>query len=216
MRVGRLRRAGWLLCLRRADDGEPAEYLCLARRVESRRGGSAYQYQSHQSSPRPIVSTFPARASVILGAECAEGFLYASDQLEPDERLVTGGMVQGTEPFDKMLSFSPPNPARQIRARTLIFTTRRSISIRAARQANPKVARLPHIRVDDDGGCAGCHEDDGKGPHACVAAHHSAGGACAVGAVPTVGGSVIIRRKALRREFFTDCGNIATPFQHIG
>lgn len=157
---------------------------------------------------------------VILGAECAEGFASASDQLErPMKAWVTGGMVQGTEPLDKMLELFSAEPLPADTRKDITINDEALYIYTSGTTGNPKAARLPHIRVlTMMAAFSAAANTTAKDRMYCVLPlYHSAGGVCAVGAVLTVGGSVIIRRKFSAREFFTDCGKYeATLFQYIG
>ena len=156
----------------------------------------------------------------ILGAECAEGFASAADQLErPMKAWVTGGTVQGTEQLDKLLDLFSTD--------ALPADTRKDVTINdealyiytSGTTGNPKAARLPHVRVLTmmTGFSAAANATEKDRMYCVLPLYHSAGGVCAVGAVLTVGGAVIIRRKFSAREFFTDCGKYeATLFQYIG
>ena len=156
----------------------------------------------------------------ILGAECAEGFASAADQLErPMKAWVTGGAVQGTEQLDKLLDLFSTD--------ALPADTRKDVTINdealyiytSGTTGNPKAARLPHVRVLTmmTGFSAAANATEKDRMYCVLPLYHSAGGVCAVGAVLTVGGAVIIRRKFSAREFFTDCGKYeATLFQYIG
>ena len=156
----------------------------------------------------------------ILGAECAEGFASSADQLErPMKAWVTGGTVQGTEQLDKLLDLFSTD--------ALPADTRKDVTINdealyiytSGTTGNPKAARLPHVRVLTmmTGFSAAANATEKDRMYCVLPLYHSAGGVCAVGAVLTVGGAVIIRRKFSAREFFTDCGKYeATLFQYIG
>ena len=157
---------------------------------------------------------------VILGAECAEGFASAADQLErPMKAWVTGGTVQGTEQLDKLLDLFSTDPLPADTRKDVTINDEALYIYTSGTTGNPKAARLPHVRVLTmmTGFSAAANATEKDRMYCVLPLYHSAGGVCAVGAVLTVGGAVIIRRKFSAREFFTDCGKYeATLFQYIG
>lgn len=132
---------------------------------------------------------------------------------------VTGGMVQGTEPLDKMLELFSSEPLPDDTRKDITINDEALYIYTSGTTGNPKAARLPHVRVLTmmAGFSAAANSTEKDRMYCVLPLYHSAGGVCAVGAVLTVGGAVIIRRKFSAREFFTDCGKYeATLFQYIG
>ena len=157
---------------------------------------------------------------LILGAELAESFPTTEGMLErPMKVWATGAAVAGTENLDALLSLFSTEPLPADTRKDITINDEALYIYTSGTTGNPKAARLPHVRVlTMMGGFSAAENATEKDRMYCVLPlYHSAGGVCAVGAVLTVGGAVIIRRKFSAREFFTDCAKYeATLFQYIG
>ena len=157
---------------------------------------------------------------VILGAELAESIPTTEGMLErPMKFWATGAAIQGMENLDALLSLFSTEPLPADTRKDITINDEALYIYTSGTTGNPKAARLPHVRVlTMMGGFSAAENATEKDRMYCVLPlYHSAGGVCAVGAVLTVGGAVIIRRKFSAREFFTDCAKYnATMFQYIG
>jgi len=157
---------------------------------------------------------------LVLGAECADGFSTAQDQLERSMKVwAEGGSVQGAEDLGRMLAgHSADNPPEDAR-KDLTIEDGALFIYTSGTTGNPKAARIPHLRLltmmSSFSAATGATEKDRM--YVCLPLYHSAGGVCAIGTTLTVGGAVIIRRKFSAREFWDDVHKYkATLFQYIG
>ncbi len=157
---------------------------------------------------------------LILGAELADSYASAVDQLErPMTVWATGGQVQGAHDLDAILADrSAESLPADFRSGLTIDHTALYIYT-SGTTGNPKAAKIPHARllVMMGGFSAAANATEKDRMYVCLPLYHSAGGVCAVGTVLTVGGSIIIKRKFSAREFWDDVAdNKATLFQYIG
>ncbi|HEX7776218.1 MAG TPA: long-chain-acyl-CoA synthetase [Parvibaculum sp.] len=157
---------------------------------------------------------------LVLGAELAESYASAIDQLEhPVQVWATGGAVAGAQNLDAALTGQPAeNPPAEIR-KELTLNDNALFIYTSGTTGNPKAARIPHARLLTMmvGFSAAANATEKDRMYCVLPLYHSAGGVCAVGTVFTVGGALIIRRKFSAREFFPDCVKYqATLFQYIG
>ncbi len=157
---------------------------------------------------------------VIVGAELADAYATAIDQLErPARAWVTGGTVASMDALDPALALQSGGPLPADTRKDITIDDEALYIYTSGTTGSPKAARLPHVRVLTmmAGFSAAANAKEKDRMYCVLPLYHSAGGVCAVGTVLTVGGAVIIRRKFSAREFFTDCIKYkATLIQYIG
>ena len=158
--------------------------------------------------------------NIILGAELAENFFAAKDQLEGDIKpWIEGGQFQGA---DDLTATLPLYSAEKLPAETrkdLKQTDNALYIYTSGTTGLPKAAKITHFRLQTMAGgfSAATNASEKDRMYVVLPLYHSAGGVCAVGSVLTVGGSVIVKRKFSAREFWDDCvKHEATLFQYIG
>lgn len=157
---------------------------------------------------------------LILGAELGGAYQSAAPLLGQTPKVwAAGGVVAGTESLDAHLAAGPATPVgREARAGLkgrdacfLVYTS--------GTTGLPKAARISHARVFM---MMNAFSALGKaGPRSRMyiplPLYHTSGGICAVGAVLTVGGAIILRRKFSVQNFWDDCARYgATHFIYIG
>jgi fatty-acyl-CoA synthase len=157
---------------------------------------------------------------IILGAELAEHYHGINGGLEIEPQVwATGGTVEGAADLDKALaavSSQPVDASSRIGMKTrdnlfYIYTS--------GTTGNPKAANFSHYRFFQMA-YAFC-EMSGARPsdrmYVVLPLYHSAGGACAVGQMFAVGGSIILRRRFSASAFWPDVQACkVTLFQYIG
>ncbi|MEG9861535.1 MAG: long-chain-acyl-CoA synthetase [Parvularculales bacterium] len=157
---------------------------------------------------------------IVLGAELAENYATAVDQLDsPIEVWATGGKVQGSHDLDEALesmSGAPLGP--EVRA-AVTMDDKCLYIYTSGTTGNPKAANITHRRIKNMMiGFAALTNAKAKDRMMIVLPlYHSAGGVCAVGIAFMAGGSVIIRQRFSVSSFWEDAVRFeATLFQYIG
>ncbi|MEQ8267136.1 MAG: long-chain-acyl-CoA synthetase [Parvibaculum sp.] len=157
---------------------------------------------------------------LVLGAELADNYSTAADQLErPMTVWAEGGLVQGANDLNAALGQHaddalPPDTRKDVTLdddALFIYTS--------GTTGNPKAARIPHVRLLSMMGAfaAATNATEKDRMYVVLPLYHSAGGVCAVGTTLTVGGSVIVRQKFSATNFWDDTVKYkATLFQYIG
>jgi len=158
--------------------------------------------------------------NIILGAELAENFFAAKDQLESDIKpWVEGGQFQGADDLTAALPLYSAEPLPAGTRKDLKQTDNALYIYTSGTTGLPKAAKITHFRLQTMAGgfSAATNASEKDRMYLVLPLYHSAGGVCAVGSVLTVGGSVIVKRKFSAREFWDDCVKYdATLFQYIG
>lgn len=157
---------------------------------------------------------------LVLGAELADNYSTAADQLErPMTVWAEGGLVQGANDLNAALGQHSDD--------VLPADTRKDVTLdddalfiyTSGTTGNPKAARIPHVRLLSMMGAfaAATNATERDRMYVVLPLYHSAGGVCAVGTTLTVGGSVIVRQKFSATNFWDDTVKYkATLFQYIG
>ncbi len=157
---------------------------------------------------------------VILGAELADNYSSAADQLErPMTVWAEGGQVQGANDLNAALTQHADGPLPPDTRKDVTLDDDALFIYTSGTTGNPKAARIPHIRLLSMMGAfaAGTNATEKDRMYLVLPLYHSAGGVCAVGTALTVGGSVIIRQKFSATHFWDDAVKYkATLFQYIG
>jgi fatty-acyl-CoA synthase len=157
---------------------------------------------------------------LILGAELAENYSTAADQLARTMTVwATGGKVQGAHDLDAVLSSLPGDALPADIRKDVTLDDDALFIYTSGTTGNPKAARIPHIRLASMMGAfaAGANSTEKDRVYVVLPLYHSAGGVCAVGMALTVGGAVILRRKFSATQFWDDVHKYkATLFQYIG
>lgn len=157
---------------------------------------------------------------LILGAELAAALKGAAASLKhPIKAWSLGGHVPDTEDLDVRLGAIQDHPIdRSVRAGLkgrdtcfLVYTS--------GTTGLPKAALISHARVFlmMNAFSALADAKPQSRMYVPLPLYHTSGGICAVGAVATVGGSAILRRKFSVNGFWEDCARYrATHFIYIG
>ncbi|MFO1187577.1 MAG: long-chain-acyl-CoA synthetase [Alphaproteobacteria bacterium] len=157
---------------------------------------------------------------LILGAELSAAFQSVAGRLRhPVKAWALGGHVPGTEDLDVRLAALQDHPVdRSVRAGLtgkdtcfLVYTS--------GTTGLPKAALISHARVFlmMNAFSALANAKPTSRMYIPLPLYHTSGGICAVGAVATVGGSLILRRKFSVHGFWEDCARYrATHFIYIG
>ncbi len=184
-------------------------------------GGAAALINTNQKGSALVHSLSISGAEhLVLGAELADNYASAVDQLErPLKVWATGGKVQGSEDLDGVLTDCSPDPLPADFREGLTTDNTALYIYTSGTTGNPKAAKIPHVRllVMMGGFSAAVNATEKDRMYICLPLYHSAGGVCAVGTTLTVGGSIIIARRFSARNFWDDVvDNEATLFQYIG
>ncbi len=157
---------------------------------------------------------------LILGAECAQGYVSATSYLDRAMPVwITGGALEGAQDLDVEISAQsgvgvPEDIRRGFTAKATCFYI-----FTSGTTGLPKAARLTHYRVinimNAFSAAAGAKPSDRM--YIAMPLYHSAGGVAGVGTTLTVGGSIILRSAFSASAFWDDCVKYqATMFQYIG
>jgi fatty-acyl-CoA synthase len=157
---------------------------------------------------------------VILGAELSDAWTSALPHMTQKPQIwVTGGALTDTQDLDVELSCHSPEPLApglragfQAKERFLqVFTS--------GTTGMPKAANISHLRFLSiaNSFSAFPNATSHDRMYLVLPLYHSSGGVAALGAVLTVGGAVILRRRFSAKAFWEDCRHYeATLFQYIG
>jgi fatty-acyl-CoA synthase len=157
---------------------------------------------------------------VVLGAELAENYSTAADQLDrPMTVWATGGQMQGAHDLDAALAQQSGDALPADIRKDVTQDDDALFIYTSGTTGNPKAARIPHVRLRGmmAGFAAGANATEKDRMYVVLPLYHSAGGVCAIGTTLTVGGAVILRRKFSATQFWDDAVKYrATLFQYIG
>ena len=157
---------------------------------------------------------------VVLGAELAESYSTAADQLDrPMTVWATGGQMQGAHDLDAALAQQSGDALPADIRKDVTQDDDALFIYTSGTTGNPKAARIPHVRLRGmmAGFAAGANATEKDRMYVVLPLYHSAGGVCAIGTTLTVGGAVILRRKFSATQFWDDAVKYrATLFQYIG
>ncbi|MAM93140.1 long-chain-acyl-CoA synthetase [Parvibaculum sp.] len=157
---------------------------------------------------------------VVLGAELAEHYFSAADQLErPMTVWATGGAIRDAQDLDAALAQQSSERLPADLRKDVTQDDDALFIYTSGTTGNPKAARIPHVRLRSMMGAfsAGANATEKDRMYVVLPLYHSAGGVCAVGTTLTVGGSVILQRKFSATHFWDDIVKYkATLFQYIG
>ncbi len=157
---------------------------------------------------------------LILGAELAGNFGTASDKLEaPMTVWASGGAVAGANDLDAVLAEMSPAPIPREFRIGLTCADKALYIYTSGTTGMPKAANISHLRMQMMMHAFGASTNATSKDimYDVLPLYHSAGGICAIGAVFTVGGSVVLRRKFSASQFWEDCERYKpTLFQYIG
>jgi len=157
---------------------------------------------------------------LILGCELGAAYQSAAPFLVQTPAVWTaGGSLAGTESLDPRLAAAPAQPiGREARAGLkgrdpcfLVYTS--------GTTGLPKAARISHARVFMmmNAFSALAKASAASRMYIPLPLYHTSGGICAIGAVLTVGGAVVLKRKFSVQNFWDDCARTgATHFIYIG
>ncbi|HEY1710903.1 MAG TPA: long-chain-acyl-CoA synthetase [Rhizomicrobium sp.] len=153
----------------------------------------------------------------IVGGELAQTYAEAEPLLDVKPvPWVTGGAGAN---LDAALAAAPPGAVDKA-ARAGVTAKDKALYIYTSGTTGlPKAANVTHLRMlfMMYGFAGGLNTNEHDRMYNTLPLYHSAGGICALGAVLTVGGACIIRRKFSASEFWDDCFRYrATMFQYIG
>lgn len=157
---------------------------------------------------------------LVLGSELAAGLETATERLEtPMTIWATGGPVAGAEDLDAALESKSPAPVPVSFREGLTCADKALYIYTSGTTGMPKAANISHLRLQMMMHAFGASTNATSSDimYDVLPLYHSAGGICAIGAVFTVGGSVVIRRKFSASGFWDDCAKYKpTLFQYIG
>lgn len=197
-----------------------AEYIVAWLGIVKAGGAAALINTNLTGGPLVHSLSISGADHLVLGAELAENYSTAVDQLErPMTVWATGGVVQGAQDLDALLADRSPEPLPEGFRDGLTTDNTALFIYTSGTTGNPKAAKIPHARllVMMGGFSAAANATEKDRMYICLPLYHSAGGVCAVGITLTVGGSIIIKRRFSAREFWDDVvDNNATLFQYIG
>ncbi|WP_428482652.1 long-chain-acyl-CoA synthetase [Pyruvatibacter mobilis] len=156
----------------------------------------------------------------IVDDSLADNFFGAADKFDRDIKpWIHGEPVQGAENLSDSLGLYSAEPLPADTRKDLQQTDNALYIYTSGTTGLPKAAKITHYRLQTMAGAfsAATAATEKDRMYVVLPLYHSAGGVCAVGAVLTVGGSVIVKRKFSAREFWEDCAkHEATLFQYIG
>lgn len=156
----------------------------------------------------------------IVDDSLADNFFGAADKFDRDIKpWIHGEPVQGAENLSDSLGLYSAEPLPGDARKDLQQTDNALYIYTSGTTGLPKAAKITHYRLQTMAGAfsAATAATEKDRMYVVLPLYHSAGGVCAVGAVLTVGGSVIVKRKFSAREFWEDCAkHEATLFQYIG
>ena len=157
---------------------------------------------------------------LILGAELGENFATAADRLEtPMTVWVSGGVVAGASDLDAILAETSPAPIPRPFRDGLTCADKALYIYTSGTTGMPKAANISHLRLQNMMHAFGASTNATSKDimYDVLPLYHSAGGICAIGAVFTVGGSVVLKRRFSASQFWDDCERYKpTLFQYIG
>lgn len=157
---------------------------------------------------------------LILGAEMAENLATASGRVEtPMTVWASGGVVAGANDLDAALAEMSPAPIPRPFRDGLTCKDKALYIYTSGTTGMPKAANISHLRLQNMMHAFGATTNATSKDimYNVLPLYHSAGGICAVGAVFTVGGSVVLRRRFSASAFWEDCARYKpTLFQYIG
>ncbi len=157
---------------------------------------------------------------LILGAELAANFGSCAERLETAMTVwAQGGAVAGANDLDAVLGDTSPAPIPRPFRDGLTNADKALYIYTSGTTGMPKAANISHLRMQNMmHAFAGATNATAKDiMYDVLPLYHSSGGICAIGAVFTVGGSVVIRRKFSASAFWDDCDRYKpTLFQYIG
>ena len=157
---------------------------------------------------------------LILGAELGANFASATERLEtPMTVWASGGAVAGANDLDALLAETSPAPIPRPFRDGLTCADKALYIYTSGTTGMPKAANISHLRLQNMMHAFGASTNATSKDimYDVLPLYHSAGGICAIGAVFTVGGSVVIRRKFSATGFWDDCARYKpTLFQYIG
>lgn len=157
---------------------------------------------------------------LILGAELAANFASCADRLEaPMTVWAHGGAVAGANDMDAVLAELSPAPIPRPFRDGLTCKDKALYIYTSGTTGMPKAANISHLRMQNMMHAFGASTNATSRDimYNVLPLYHSSGGICAVGAVFTVGGSIVLRRKFSASAFWDDCERYKpTLFQYIG
>lgn len=157
---------------------------------------------------------------LILGAELAGNFASCAERLEgPMTVWAEGGAVAGANDLDAVLAEMSPAPIPRPFRDGLTCADKALYIYTSGTTGMPKAANISHLRMlNMMHAFSGATNATAKDiMYDVLPLYHSSGGICALGAVFTVGGAVVIRRKFSASAFWDDCDRYKpTLFQYIG
>ena len=157
---------------------------------------------------------------LILGAELAGNFGTCLDRLESQMTVwAQGGAVPGANDLDAALAELSPAPIPRPFRDGLTCKDKALYIYTSGTTGMPKAANISHLRMQNMMHAFGASTNATAKDimYNVLPLYHSAGGNCALGAVFTVGGSVVLRRKFSASAFWDDCDRYKpTLFQYIG
>ncbi len=164
------------------------------------------------------IATSGAR-HIIVGAELGAAYRNTLAHLtEPPYAWSLGGRVLGTRELDEFLTTKVAPVGREAR-RGLSGADTCFYVFTSGTTGLPKAARISHARVAMmmNAFSALARANAKSRMYIPLPLYHTSGGICAVGAVLTVGGTIILRRKFSVHAFWDDCVRYgATHFIYIG
>jgi fatty-acyl-CoA synthase len=157
---------------------------------------------------------------LILGAELSTAFTSAAILIgRPPKVWTLGGSIPGTEDLDPRLAAIQDHPLDRGARSGLKGSDTCFLVYTSGTTGLPKAALISHARVllMMNAFSALAKASASSRIYIPLPLYHTSGGICAVGAVLTVGGSLIIRRKFSAQSFWQDCAHHkATHFIYIG
>jgi len=156
----------------------------------------------------------------VVDSDLAGNFFGAADKFEHEIKpWIHGEDVQGAESLSESLELYSAEPLPDDTRKEVKQSDNALYIYTSGTTGLPKAAKITHYRLQTMAGAfsAATAATEKDRMYVVLPLYHSAGGVCAVGAVLTVGGSVIVKRRFSAREFWDDCAKFdATLFQYIG
>ena len=172
------------------------------------------------SAPLAHSLSISGATHLVLGVELAANLAAASDRLEkPMTVWATGGAADGARDLDAALAAQSAEPVPASTREGLTCADKALYIYTSGTTGMPKAANISHLRMlmmmHAFAVSTGAKAKDRM--YDVLPLYHSAGGICALGAVFTVGGSIVLRRKFSATQFWDDVAKYKpTLFQYIG